>query len=366
MRGLDALLRTLTKLSAVLDLTDRIRARGAPSWAVPVAAVACAGGMFWSAARYNLVQQMSPTIYRVELPRGGDQVELGTQADGAAGASVSLGGAADEPAFRSGTDDMLKEDDFESYSSSANMLASGAWIFNDATARGGSITLESSSPAEGSQNLSLNFPESTGADITVDIVNRGWTDSDDLVVSLSFRPSNGFLWSTVDTKWMTVENSGSKHIDVSVFASPNFACPSITSTAAADRWRWRFYPDGGSSEPTVGNYPDCAGSGNAIYVQNNATSTKDPDSLNDGQWHTWTMRIIPETTTDAGDGAVWTWVDGVLVMEIDGRAGGNFPGDVFTRAALLDGITIGANPMNEGSQQVQTLELDDIQIWNRN
>lgn len=65
MSSLDALLRTLTKIAAVLELSDRIRARSA-TWIVPVAAICVAGWMFHEARQIALAPlMMSPTIYQI-------------------------------------------------------------------------------------------------------------------------------------------------------------------------------------------------------------------------------------------------------------------------------------------------------------
>lgn len=292
-----------------------------------------------------------------------------TRANDIAGPAAAIG----MPTYNAAVDSSLLYETFESYTDTTSLKAAGYAL----SKAGGTLLIDSVTPLFGAKSFEAAWDsattcsdESLGIQKNLNSVGGGLSDTI-YVIEMNVRFESGYSFQNTgcganESKFIVnyrtgAPGYGSEGKMAFVATGGTTSCPSdqITTALTGPRWMAAFQLDTGYTSV-------CGGQGNPRYDQDQGAAQK-PDSINDGAIHHMVVMTETESGHETGDGRFRVWVDSVLVIDYDGRAGGNLADSVYTIsqtsrpwAAYILGFP---DVFNSGAPKNQSVYFDNVRVW---
>jgi hypothetical protein len=305
----------------------------------------------------TVTQRLAPGLQEVGVT-GTDDLTLADSSSANAG----------EPVFDSSIHTSVYYEDFESYADIAALKA--AYPARRETR--GTLNLDTSIAAEGSQSLRIDWQDPEGCPGDADVlIEKGASIGSQYrtcFTSLYFRIAadaslpGGTLYDWGNTpcggnasKFLIAWRQGGVgdgRCDMGATSEP--AAPNIYGTLAGLRWKIAVAAENG--DPLI----------RLRQHLNDGTSGVDlrPASLANGVWHRYTVKFVKQSAIGTGDGIAQMWIDGSLVLDYDGSD----PADpafglVYAKTSTFAGLIQYHAVFNRSAPQLQSLWYDAVRIW---
>lgn len=251
-----------------------------------------------------------------------------------------------EPRFAAS---VLYQDDFESYATTAALLANYP-IYREV---GGSLALEPSTDG-GTQSLRIDYSVSTDggcadADVFVGKLVAG--DLPEVIASWNFKLESNFL-HVQPASHCAAQGTGSIELALLRPGDPSGRITIEVSgetenpvRAAPTDVSWRIgITDAFATAPR-----------RAVYAQHLNLATHGPLALSKNEWHRITLAASRSSAVGLTDGVLQLWVDGTLVLDVNDAATGTAPFTAIRYPTLL----------RAGASQPQSRWIDDVVLFSR-